>query len=482
MTQIELDNLMLRLIALPKENEYVEFKENNYKLEEIGKRISALSNSAALVGQKYGYLVFGIEDATHKVVGSKYKPTHDKIGNEEIELWLSRMLNPRIDFRIYEFQYQGKDIALFQIPAANNLPVLFQHISYIRIGSLTKQLKDFPEKERKLWHRNSSEFELEIAMRNVSESDIIALLDTQMIFDRLLQVRYPSHRDGVIEKLLEEKMITRDNGHFNITNLGALLFAKDLTAFGMERKAPRVIKYKGKGKFQTEKDQTGQLGYAVAFERLLLYISGLLPSNELIETATRREVQMYPPLSVRELIANSIIHQDFRETGTFLTIEIYDDRIEISNPGIPVVDTKRFIDSYNTRNSLLANAMRRMGFCEEKGSGIDKVIYECEFFQLPAPDFRVRQNQTIVTLFAHQAFKNMDKADRIRAAYQHCCLMYVTNQKMTNQTLRERFKIEGKNAATVSRIIKETIEEDFIKLENPNSKSKKHVSYIPFWA
>lgn len=482
MTQIEFENLMQRILSLPKENEYVEFKENNQSQEEIGKRLAALSNSAALMGQQYGYLVFGVEDATHKVMGTKFKPTQKKIGNEELELWLSRMLNPRIDFRIYEFQYQGKDIALFQVPATNNQPVLFKNIAYIRIGSITKLLKEYPEKERKLWHRNSSEFELEIAHRNVSESDIVALLDTQMVFDKLLQIRYPSTREGVIEKMLEEKLIVRNNGHYHITNLGALLFAKNLQQFGMERKALRVIKYKGKGKLQTEKDQIGQFGYAVAFERLLLYISGLLPSNELIETAIRKEVQMYPPLSVRELIANAIIHQDLRETGTFLTIEIYEDRVEISNPGIPVVDTNRFIDTYNTRNNLLANAMRRMGFCEEKGSGIDKVIAECEFYQLPAPDFRVHQNQTIVILFAHQDLKEMDKTDRVRAAYQHCCLMYVTNQKMTNQTLRERFKIEEQNAATVSRIIKDTIAANLIKLENPESKSRKYVSYIPFWA
>ena len=412
MTQEELEKLMERLIKLSKENEYVEFKENNYKPEEIGKRISALSNGAALVNQQYGYLVFGVEDGTHNIVGTSFKPSQDKIGNQELELWLSIMLNPSIDFRIFEFIYEGKAIALIQIPAANNQPILFQHISYVRIGSITKQLKDFPEKERKLWHRNSSDFELEIALRNVSESDVVAYLDTQLFFEKLIKTRYPSNRDGVIEKLLEEKLIVRNNGHFHITNLGALLFAKDLSIFNLERKAPRVIKYKGKNKLQTEKDQIGQLGYAVAFERLLLYISGLLPSNEVIETAIRKETQMYPSLAIRELIANAIIHQDFRENGTFLTIEVYENRVEISNPGIPIVDTNRFIDAYNTRNNLLANAMRRMGFCEEKGSGIDKVIFECEFYQLPAPDFRVRLNQTIAILFAHQELNEMDKQDK----------------------------------------------------------------------
>ena len=482
MTDHELNILLPKLLSLPKENEYVEFKDSNHKPEEIGKRLSALANGAALIGQQYGYLVFGIEDTTHQVLGTTFKPLSKKIGNEDLELWLSRMLSPRIDFRVFEFPFQDKHIALFHIPAASNQPVLFQNVAYIRVGSNTKPLREYPEKERKLWQKPSAEYELEFALQNVSEADVIALLDTQTIFDGLLKTPYPTTQASVIEKMIAEKLVIRSNGHYHITNLGALLFAKDLRQFDMERKAPRVIKYKGKGKLHTEKDQIGIMGYASGFLRMINYISGLLPSNEVIETAIRQDLQMYPPLAVRELVANAIIHQDFREKGTYLTIEIYDDRIEISNPGLPTLDPIRFIDGYNARNTLLANIMRRMGFCEEKGSGIDKVVSLCEIFQLPAPDFRTSQNQTIVLLFAHQDLNQMDRKDKIRACYQHCCLMYVTNQKMTNQSLRERFKIEEHNYSIASRFIKETISEGLIKPENPDNNSRKYMSYIPYWA
>jgi ATP-dependent DNA helicase RecG len=338
------------------------------------------------------------------------------------------------------------------------------------------------KKERKLWQKPSSDYELEFALQNVSGAEVVALLDTQTVFDLLLKIPYPTSQKGVLEKLVEEKLIVRSNGHFHITNLGALLFAKDLRKFDLERKAPRVVKYKGKGKLHTEKDQIGQLGYGNGFRLLINYISGLLPSNEVIETAIRRDIQMYPPLAIRELIANAIIHQDFREKGTYVSIEIYDDRIEISNPGLPIIEPIRFIDGYNARNNLLAGAMRRMGFCEEKGSGVDKIIDQCEAFQLPAPDFKVKLNQTIAVIFAHQDLNQMDRGDKIRACYQHCCLMYVTNQTMTNQSLRERFKIEEQNAAAASRIIKETLSEGLIQPEDPNSKSRKFVTYIPYWA
>lgn len=482
MTTNELTSLLQRLISLPKENEYVEFKDSNKDPDEIGKRISALANGAALVGQQYGYLVFGVEDASHLVIGTSFKPTETKKGNEELEFWLTKMLNPKIDFRIYEFQYQNKNIALFHIPAANGQPILFQNNAYIRVGSYVKPLQDFPEKARKLWQKSSTEYELEYAKQGVSAADVVALLDTQAIFDMLLKIPYPTTQQGVIEKLTDEKLIVHSNGHYHITNLGALLFAKNLKQFDLERKAIRVIKYKGKGKFDTEKDQIGQMGYGNGFQRLMNYISALLPSNEVIELAIRKEVYMYPLLAIRELVANAIIHQDFREIGTYLTVEIYDDRIEISNSGIPIVEINRFIDGYNSRNNLLASAMRRMGLCEEKGSGIDKVIVQCEHYQLPAPDFRVKLNQTIAILFAHQNLDAMDRKDKIRACYQHCCLMYVTNQKMTNQTLRERFKISEENAKLTTRIIKDTLTENLIKLENPDSKSRKFVSYVPYWA
>ncbi len=483
MSDLELHNIMFRLLSSPKENEFIEFKENNSNPEEIGKRISALSNGAALVGQQYGYLVFGVEDATHKVVGTHFKPTTEKIGNEELELWLSRMLSPRIDFRIYEFDHQGKKIALFHIPAAYSQPINFQNNAWIRVGSITKWLKEYPEKERKLWQRPSSEFEQETALASVSATDVVALLDTQSVFDLLLKTPYPTTQGGVIEKLISEKFIERNNGHFDITNLGAILFAKDMSRFdSLSRKSVRVVKYKGKGKFETEKDIIGKLGYGNGFERILSYLSGLLPSNEVIGQAIRKEVLMYPQLALRELVANAIIHQDFRERGTSVLIEIYEDRIEISNPGKPIIEPIRFIDEYQSRNEMLASAMRRMGFCEEKGSGIDKVIQQAEVWQLPAPDFQVKETHTKAILYAHKDFNDMNKLDKVRACYQHAAIQYVTNQRMTNQSLRDRFKIEEQNAATVSRIIADTLKEQLIKSEIPESKSRKFVRYLPFWA
>jgi ATP-dependent DNA helicase RecG len=126
--------------------------------------------------------------------------------------------------------------------------------------------------------------------------------------------------------------------------------------------------------------------------------------------------------------------------------------------------------------------MRRLGICEEKGSGIDKVIHAAEVFQLPAPDFRLGARRTSALLFAHLEIDKMDRSDRIRACYQHCCLRYVMNQQMNNQSLRQRFKLSEDKAATVSQIIAATVKTGRIKPADPVQRSPRYRSYIPFWA
>ena len=185
---------------------------------------------------------------------------------------------------------------------------------------------------------------------------------------------------------------------------------------------------------------------------------------------------------LRELVANALIHQDFGESGTSVMIELYDDRLEISNPGVPFIPPDRFIDAYQSRNERLADMMRRLGICEEKGSGVDKVIEAAEAYQLPAPDFRVGERRTSVVLFAHRDIEDLDREGRIRACYQHCCLRYLTNTRMTNQSLRERFKLPESKIATISQIIAATVEAEKIKAADPSRASTRYRSYLPFWA
>lgn len=481
MNKAQLIELLNELIKLPSESEWVEFKLNFHSAEEIGERISALSNGACIHNQPFGYIVFGIEDNTHIIKGTTFRAKLHKKGNEDLEHWLATRLNPRIDFSVFEFDYdETRHISIFIIPATKNQPVEFKHQAYIRINTITRRLNDFPEKQAKIWKKDTIPFEKEIAKDNLTASDITKYLSTETYFD-LIQIPYPSTQQGVVEKFLEEGLVIKSKG-FAITKLGALLFAKQLKDFEtIERKSVRVIVYKGKNKVETQREQIGTKGYALGFEGLVDWINSQLPANEEIGKALRKETRMYPEIAIRELVANALIHQDLTEKG-FPMIEIFTDRIEISNPGTPVVTPDRFIDAYLSRNEKLADLMRRLGFCEEKGSGLDKVIFYNELYQLPAISVIVAENRTKVGMYSYKPLNDLDKKDKIRACYQHACLKYVSNEKMTNQSLRERFKIEDQNAAIASRIIRDSLEEKVIKEDDPESKSKKYASYIPFWA
>ena len=236
----------------------------------------------------------------------------------------------------------------------------------------------------------------------------------------------------------------------------------------MGRKAIRVIQYEGRGRLKTIREQDGHKGYASGFEGLIEFVNALLPRNEVIGKALRKEVPMYPEPAIRELVANALIHQDFSVTGTGPMVEIFADRMEITNPGLPLVKTERFLDTPpRSRNEALASLMRRAGICEERGSGVDKVVFETELYWLPAPIFETPEGSTRAVLFGHKALNDMDRADRVRACYLHACLRYVERNPMTNSSLRERFGIEEKNSAIASRIIRDAIEDGMVKPFDP---------------
>ena len=223
-------------------------------------------------------------------------------------------------------------------------------------------------------------------------------------------------------------------------------------------------------------------GYANGFEGLITYINSIVPHNEIMGEALRKDVPMYPELVVRELVANVIIHQNFFVHGTSPMIEIFSDRMEITNPGAPLIEKERFIDHPPiSRNERLAAFMRRIGICEERGSGFDKIVYQTELFQLPAPEIEVYDNYTKVIVFAHKDYAKMSKEERQRACYFHACLKRVNRDFMTNASLRERFKIESKNSSMISRLLTETCESKLIKLAE-ESTSPKNRKYVPFWA
>ncbi len=477
-------SLVRELCKLPQETEWVEFKLNDAEPQYVGECVSALANSAALAGKAFAYLVWGVADGDHSIVGTQFVPRAAKVGNEELENWLLRLLSPKIDFRFFEVIVDGKPVVLLEVGRAFRHPVQFQGQEFIRVGSYKKKLKDFPEKERALWRIfDQTPFEDGVAAERVREDEVLRLLDYPAYFD-LLKRPLPENRGGILNALANDSLIRlNEAGGWDITNLGAILFAKRLEEFrSLERKAMRVIQYRGKSRVETLKEQIDARGYASGFEGLIGFVNGLLPSNEVIQQALRKTVPRFPELAVRELVANALIHQDFFLAGAGPMVEIFDDRIEISNPGAPLVDTQRFVDTPpRSRNEALASLMRRIGICEERGSGWDKVVFQTELYQLPAPLPEATEDHTRVVLFAPRPLGRMDKADRVRAVYLHACLRYVNREYLTNTSVRERFGIEPQNIAAASRLIREAVESRLIVPHDPDA-APKLMRYVPIWA
>lgn len=469
---------------MPRESEWLEFKRNDESPDRIGKNIAALANSAALLGKPSAFIVWGVDDSGHSIVGTTFRPRMAKKGNQELENWLVTQFKPAIDIQIHEGSVDGRAVVVFEIQPARSSPVRFRGIDYIRIGSYTKMLADHPAKEGRLWAvLNDAPFEAGVVVNGVPADDVLSLIDYPECF-RLLERPLPENRAAILDTLASEGVIVpTPDGEYGITNGGAILFARSLDSFDrLRRKALRVVIYRGTDRVRAVKEQEGTKGYAVGFEGAVGYINDQLPQNEEIGQALRREVRMFPEIAIRELVANALIHQDFSVHGTGPIVELFSDRMEVSNPGIPLIETLRFIDEPpRSRNEKLARLMRRMNICEERGSGIDKVIVSVERFQLPAPDFRVAGQSTVSVLYGPREFGQMDRDERVRACYQHACLLHVSGKRMSNGTLRERLGIPDEKHYLASKVISDTIDAGLLRPSSP-SQSKKYASYLPFWA
>lgn len=479
-----LDKLVNELRKLPNELQWVEFKHNNYKPERIGKDISALANSATLCEKQRAYMIWGVDDTTHEIVGTEFNLQSLKKGNQELENWLRSLLSSNADFEFHTIQMDNKQVGVLIIYRATTQTVMFEKVDYIRVGSYTKKLTDYPSLRVQLWDRlRESKFEDRLAKQDLELSDALRLLDYVSYFDGI-GIPQPTETSEISHYLQEESIIKKqDNGLYSITNLGAILFGRKILEFRtVSRKALRVVQYSGTNRITLLKEKTFNAGYASNFKDAILYIEGILPSQEVIVGALRETKAVYPMLAIREAVANALIHQDFSITGTGPTIEIFDNRIEVTNAGTPLVDIMRIIDNPpRSRNEQLASLMRRLRMCEELGTGWDKIVISCELSQLPAPKIELYEDSTRVVLYGSIPFSELSTEDRVWACYLHACISYVDGKALTNSSLRDRFGLDSSASASISRVIKTTMGKDLIKPVDPDT-APKYMKYVPIWA
>lgn len=478
-------SLIHEIQKLPTETEWIELKCNNSNPQMIGEYISALSNSAALCEKPYAYLVWGLEDKNHAIIGTTFDYKNAKKGNEELENWLTRLCNPRLNLKFFEIQIENKKVVLLEIPMAERMPTSFAGEEFIRIGSVKQNLKSFPDKERALWKNfETTPFELRATQENLTEDEITNLLDFSKYYDKM-NMPIPRNRTDILNDLVNEKFITKKTeSHFDITNMGAILIAKDLKKFEkLSRKSIRVIWYKNNNRLETIREQEFSTGYAFSHEEVSNYIMTIIPQHEEIEGSTRKSVFSYPEIAIRELTANMMIHQDFEQRGTNPMVEIFSDRIEFSNPGIPLVNINRIVDTVPvSRNENIASFMHKCGICEERGSGYDKIIQSTSENKMLAPKIEIQENQfTKVILFKKAPFETLTKESRVRTCYLQACLAYVNFSAITNSDIRNLFGLSENESYKSSRIIKDALDENLIKPVDTET-APRYMRYIPTWA
>ncbi len=490
MPDVNYCKLLERLLATGQEKPWLEFKHNCANEKEIGIYISGLANSALLHDKDRAFVVYGIEDKTLRKLGTQFKPTRSKIGNEGLLNWLTRQIEPSIKIDFYEFECDGLNFSIIEIEPSYDMPVRFAGMAYVRVGEYTKKLSDTPNLERSLWLATGKrKFEDAIALNNLKTTDISDLLDVAPYYN-LRELNTPSSEYLQFENLVSSNLLCDDlDGTYSITNLGAMLLARDISAFpSVRRKTVRVIPYQGNDFSNPGREVEGRKGYAVGFSGLLEFVVRHSPQREEIASGVRRNTSIIPEIAIRELIANALIHQDLSASGGGPLIEVFSNRIEISNPGQPLGEINRLIDDVpRSRNEKLASTMRLLNLCEERGRGLDKSIAAVERssteirLNLPSPSFRTSTNGFVATLFGPAPFRSLSKEEKRRACFQHCVIGFLKNEYMSNTSLRSRFTLSDEDYQAVSAVISDAIKENLIAPADA-AQGNRNARYIPYFA
>ncbi len=479
-----LKNLILYLSSHPGEEDWFDFKENNANPDEIGEYVSALSNAALLCNHQNGYLIWGVEDSTHELKGTAFHPAVAKKGGEELENYLAHMTTPSLALVFYALEIEGRDFVVLQIPRAKSRPTAFAGKTSIRIGSNTHLLSKYPEKERKLWAAlASSVFETETCKEELDPMEALRMLEFSAYYSRR-NIPVPQNLNDVVETFLKERFLTRtDSGKMAITNLGALLFARDLYDFqSLAGKAIRVIRYPGKSRVSASSETEFHQGYAVMFDEVVRYIEGLQNQREEIKVY-RTSRGVLPNYVIREALANMMAHQDLLDNTANPMVQLFPHSVEMTNPGKLLVDVARLIDTTPVcRNEMLARCLRLLRIIEDRGSGFDRI--EEGLSSIHAPSILVQSDEyhTCAILSSKDSFKDFTEEEALNTIYTSCCFGYVNlEEKMGNAYFRQRLGLTEKDASVVSRLLAKAVEQGRVKLSQESTGARNRY-YVPNWA
>ena len=449
------------LFPVPQELNGIDWKcAISDKSEKLAHHLCAFSNT-----KDGGFMVYGVNNDAQFVELSK----------DDIELIVDRLgsiaknnLAWSIQLEHAVTEFKGHAMLFIRIPEQTNKPIYMRgkdiYEAYVRsAGHSVKMSREQVHEMIALSHGIS--FEDRVAMNGLQMEDLERLLDWEKLFERL-DKKVPSEKQLVMKQMQEYGLIVENGDRYDIMNLGAILFARQLKDFpSLTGKEIVVRKYQGTNNRVLSMEYHCQSGYAVGFDDLITFVSQNT-SKEQIEVK-REAVPTYPIVAIRELTANMMVHQDFAIKGMPLTIEIFENRLTFTNPGSSLNDVNRLIDlPPHSRNESMAQMMLLLDMCERRGSGYDRATDAIAQMKLPAYKAQSGDDYTRVTLFPKKKVSEMTRDERIAVCYQHACLLYEDGLSINNQSVRERFSLNKNQSVMASRILADTFEKGLIKMEN----------------
>ncbi|MCL4769968.1 MAG: putative DNA binding domain-containing protein [Burkholderiaceae bacterium] len=401
MNTADLTALLDRLRAEPRESEWLEFKANRFDAQAIGEYLSALANSACLLGKPRGYLVFGIEDGTHAVVGTSFDPqTEVGQGNQLLPLWLAVLLSPKLGFEIHTCQYQGQRVVVFEVHPAFDRPVEFRGKAYVRNGTSKATLSGYPDKERAIWTRRVD------WSAQVCEQATLADLDPQAIAEARRQF---TEKNKTKPDRLAELAAWDDATFLNkakLTVRGSITHAA-LILLGREESTSLLAPAVARISWILKNERNEELDYEHFGPPMLLNVNKVLARirnltvRELPDgTLFPVELTQYDPWVIREALHNCIAHQDYGLRGRIQVVET-PQALLLTNVGgfLPgrveaVIDQDAPLEIY--RNPYLAEAMVSLNMIDTQGGGIKRMFQTQRRRFFPMPDYDLTQPERVM--------------------------------------------------------------------------------------
>ncbi|MDR2058256.1 MAG: putative DNA binding domain-containing protein [Dysgonamonadaceae bacterium] len=401
MTEQELNHVLSAITSLPAETEIVEFKEakSGYDFDKIGKYFSALSNEANLKGKFCAWLVFGVENTKHRIVGSNYRPSRKDLDSLKKEIGDKTTQN--ISFiEIYELHKPEGRVIMFQIPAApQGIPVAYEGFYYGRAGEslVALNIEKIERIRNQAANRDWSRKIIPDATFNHLDKDAIRKAREQYkLKNQLLAKEADTWTDEVF---LDKAKITLDG---KITNTAILLLGKNEASPLL---SPAVAQISWILKYAPEGYEHFHTPFILTVDKALACIRNT-KYRYMADSTTLfpQEVTRYDEWVMRETLHNCVAHQDYSKSSRIIILE-YENRLIFENAGSFIPGSVEEVIRFDRpqpyyRNRFLVEAMVNLNMIDTIGSGIKRIFttQRERFFPMPTYDIS-NKNHTEVILY-----------------------------------------------------------------------------------